>query len=301
MQWTWASNRFPLRDCCCQLNNISPAQVENAHKAPAPPTRFQNFVRQCRYGDQQLDVVPVLKEKPNLKINLCLQESEHLERANRALAILKRQNDHFNWRSIFRQWRIQSTTVLDNNVPERQEDAAIDFSNAKYVVPVRSNLRIDGFRYLKSLADIENDRMRFIGKQAYTFIAISAIYGGLHLTAWNTFFPTVIEKWFWRSASLTMAGTPAVIWACMMTWRLGESIQRGRLSNVISFKKLKSGLWELVTLLSVVLMMLLICILVVAYPVARVYVLVEGFAGLRIVPQGMYQTIEWTGFIPHAG
>lgn len=39
----------------------------------------------------------------------------------------------------------------------------------------------------------------------------------------------------------------------------------------------------------------------IVYPVARVYLLAESFAGLRSVDEGVYRTVEWTGFIPHAG
>lgn len=39
----------------------------------------------------------------------------------------------------------------------------------------------------------------------------------------------------------------------------------------------------------------------VVYPVARLYVLGESFAGLRACEKAVYTTVEWTNFWPHAG
>lgn len=42
-------------------------------------------------------------------------------------------------------------------------------------------------------------------------------------------------------------------------------------------------------------------LLMFCYPSARLYLLGESFAGLRSVDKRVYETVEWTGFIPHAG
>ena len=39
----------------------------------------------------------------------------------------------------------------------------------------------------------------------------------------------------------------------------------------------------------------------VCYPFARLYLVVESFAGLRSVDRDVYKTVEWAEFIPHAG
>jgi hypothetical protein len=46
---------------------------------------------------------------------------------------------------------------------------------------------------------------------------------------------------------------------------------------------------------------LTLLVIVVLYPVARLYIAVEVFASLRAPPVGTYVTVSWTGFIPHVG
>jgi hypothetical protein len=46
---------------------------------------------------------------------------------------------------------------------------------------------------------------------------------------------------------------------------------------------------------------LFLCYIVMMYPIARLYVLVESLIGLRSVERSVYQTVEWTNFIPHGG
>jgi hypothetical protein len=50
-------------------------------------------------------------------------------------------------------------------------------------------------------------------------IAIStALYSGLHAAAWHSFFPTEVEKWFWRVSSIIIAGS-GLLFACAMAAR----------------------------------------------------------------------------------
>ena len=36
-------------------------------------------------------------------------------------------------------------------------------------------------------------------------------YGAFHLSAWNAYFPTIIERWMWRGSGLIIAGTPVIL------------------------------------------------------------------------------------------
>ena len=45
---------------------------------------------------------------------------------------------------------------------------------------------------------------------------------------------------------------------------------------------------------------LIIMILSTCYPLARGYVLVESLTGLRKIDERVYDTVQWTQWIPHA-
>ncbi|KAH6667957.1 hypothetical protein B0J14DRAFT_676103 [Halenospora varia] len=121
----------------------------------------------------------------------------------------------------------------------------------------------------------------------------SVLHSTIHLLGWNFEFPTPIEQILWRVSSLTLAsglfvmlaverlllllgfrGQPCWIWI----WVKPELKQGGWKSQVID-------VWgAFVT-----------CCLVIA----RLFLIGEVFASLRALPEGVYQTVRWTNFIPH--
>ena len=109
----------------------------------------------------------------------------------------------------------------------------------------------------------------FIGS---TWLSVAGVFGGLHLLAWNYELPTPEEKTLWRFSSIAiMALPPAFYFWEILRWR------RGSLGSV--------------NLVGLVAMFL--------YLVARIYNFVEVFFSLRSTPEGLYETVQWTNFIPH--
>lgn len=54
--------------------------------------------------------------------------------------------------------------------------------------------------------------MGTIRKQCFVVAVVGLVYGGLHLVAWNNYFPSVYEAWGWRVCSLiTMASAVGVV------------------------------------------------------------------------------------------
>ncbi|ORY16036.1 hypothetical protein BCR34DRAFT_441792, partial [Clohesyomyces aquaticus] len=114
--------------------------------------------------------------------------------------------------------------------------------------------------------------------------AVFAIVGGIHLSAWNSTFPTPFEKWAWRICSLILATSIPISWiltrlvVCVYqtialdSWLISR---RERIAAVI--QGFGVGL----------------------YAVARMYLLVEVFLTLRVAPPGVYDTPDWTMFLPH--
>jgi hypothetical protein len=90
------------------------------------------------------------------------------------------------------------------------------------------------------------------------------VFGGIHCVGWNFLFQTRTEQVLWRSASLVILSSPVFF--------------------VISY----------------VFESFLIAILVgFAYIAARLTLLALMFLSFRSLPPGVYDTVDWTKFIPH--
>jgi hypothetical protein len=279
-------------------------QVENAHKTPKPISIMTKLVRDARNisPDISSENVVVLPRTPTSEKQWPSVNNEHLIRANRALNLLQHHNEHFQWRSTHRKYFIEGREGVftqQNHGFQLDEEGAL-------VVQARSNMRVDGFKYIGDLGS-ESQRSRFFTRQSRVFIVISAIYGGLHLTAWNAYFPTPVEKWMWRAAGLAMASSPMVIWAVMLVQSFHHLIHDTTTkkpsvwASMVAIKWLQSCLDVLSDTTFMITFLIMMIMVTITYPIARVYVLAEAFASLRQVPNGTYDTVQWTGFIPHAG
>ncbi len=110
------------------------------------------------------------------------------------------------------------------------------------------------------------------------FIAlVGLIYGGVHLAAWNYRFPSQAEKILWQVASLitAIAWSTFVFSLCLSILVPENSKWIGRICGVV----FGIGVFP--------------CLGV------RIYLLLEGFIGLRKLPMGSYKEIEWVNAWPH--
>ncbi|KAF2138731.1 uncharacterized protein K452DRAFT_290381 [Aplosporella prunicola CBS 121167] len=215
--------------------------------------------------------------------------TEHHIRANRALDRL----------------RLRHRDALSKSDEELPQYNKILRYAKPHIVFKRSNLKIDGATHV-----LESDRRapqfedaEGLGRHWITFGLVCAIYGGAHLSAWAAYFPTTVEKWCWRASGIVLAALPLDVLANLYSMDLFRYIY---LTSV----KRKSGrrtvrlLQKLLDLFFDVVMVahLLITFYVFfTYVVARLYILVEGFASLRDPPAGTYQDVKWANLIPHAG
>ncbi|RSL55587.1 hypothetical protein CEP54_009324 [Fusarium duplospermum] len=108
-------------------------------------------------------------------------------------------------------------------------------------------------------------------------VFLSALYGGIHLSAWNWVFPTAWESLVWKFACVTIA-------AVLPLYHIFNKIR-------VNAFALHDGLE---TTMHVVLVLTL-----VIYMLARIYVIVEAFASLRYVPIGVYMAPVWVQMFPH--
>jgi hypothetical protein len=119
--------------------------------------------------------------------------------------------------------------------------------------------------------------------------ASNLFYGGIHLTAWNYYFPTVAERWLWRSSSIYISFCGG-FWIILnyMVYRLP------RLNNFWdSWMDGMKGWLQDAVLGSLV----MICGL--SFILARGYIVLEAFVSIRQLPRAAYDTPSWSQIWPH--
>lgn len=86
---------------------------------------------------------------------------------------------------------------------------------------------------------------------------------------------------------------------------LNDKIGKAKPTTQVPMLKLTFRVLKMLAQAILVPIVLVFCVVgicsVIVYPVARVYLLAESFAGLRSVDNRVYKTVEWVEFIPHAG
>jgi hypothetical protein len=104
-----------------------------------------------------------------------------------------------------------------------------------------------------------------------TYLVPVLLFGTCHLLGWNSWFNSPAEKWLWRASSITCLALP--------TGTL-------TLSHLIARRLSVSGLGLTI---------------VTVYMASRAFLLIDIFAGLRSVPDGVYDDVGWSQWIPHIG
>ncbi|KAL8782075.1 MAG: hypothetical protein Q9213_005716 [Squamulea squamosa] len=114
----------------------------------------------------------------------------------------------------------------------------------------------------------------------FGFCAAAFVYGGLHALAWSAHFETFAEQTLWRlSACIVMGGLPIYTILVVIVNKIDESGLIRRLSMGV----LTSS----------------VLILLIAYVLARGYLVVECFINLFHLPAGVYNEPTWSIYVPH--
>ncbi|CZT07733.1 uncharacterized protein RCO7_11224 [Rhynchosporium graminicola] len=117
----------------------------------------------------------------------------------------------------------------------------------------------------------------------------SMAYGGLHIAAWNDYFPSTFEAWMWRSSSICITAS-AFVWLMI---------------NLLAhMSKSLDAYWDRVLALqanrtSYLILGSLCFVCGAAYVTARIFLVVEAFISIRQLPMAAYGTPDWTQLIPH--
>ncbi|KAK6532648.1 hypothetical protein TWF281_006829 [Arthrobotrys megalospora] len=118
---------------------------------------------------------------------------------------------------------------------------------------------------------------------------VSIMYGSVHIAAWKEYFPTDVERLLWHMSAgyiaasgvyWTVAHILFYYWAWLDNWwdRFVRLKNHWLQYVVYGFGMTCAGL---------------------LYIFSRAYLTVEGIVSLRAAPEEVYQTVEWTRFIPH--
>ena len=150
-------------------------------------------------------------------------------------------------------------------------------------------------------------------------------YGGVHIFGWGFPFPTQSEKHIWRICTVTIIMCILIPWVVeILAWRINISGPSIDVSNSASTEtilpastststsnatKTRRKNWKYTLtnltfprdpLMDVPLRVLVpVTVPAAIYVLARVYIVIEGFIGLRALPPSAYQSVDWTFITPH--
>lgn len=135
------------------------------------------------------------------------------------------------------------------------------------------------------------------GDLGYAFIYVSS-YFGIHLAAWNFFFPTETERILWRIASFVLLGLSTLYFAAFTLGEMGGAALYGK--YVLHNNEVKTTM-DLAAIMTPGIAFLQHLPIIILYFLARSYIIVEGFVALRMLSASTYSTVNWSLFVPHFG
>lgn len=161
------------------------------------------------------------------------------------------------------------------------------------------------------------------GLFAFSFFSIG--YGAIFLGGWNFVFPTITERLLWRVASVM--GLSAIVGCWIADTTVFRIIPAIRAKNAKSKKprnpetgiqprrfgakyvpskaraiaaKIRNNSPDQDPALTIPLRALIpTTFTAIIYLLARAYILIEDFAGLRALPPSAFDTVDWTKILPH--
>lgn len=162
--------------------------------------------------------------------------------------------------------------------------------------------------YERPISRFGNDRFPYLELRDNTALFVATlIYASIHVCAWNWTFPSRVENILWRIASMIILGSTIAFWMfeSIAVWyrynggekffyrvlnkldRL-EDIETLRVKKAANPRKLplKGEFWSIFPLALI-------------YAIARTYLLVEAFVGLRDLEASAFVNVNWSAYLPH--
>ncbi|KAK4958726.1 hypothetical protein LTR10_003522 [Elasticomyces elasticus] len=152
-------------------------------------------------------------------------------------------------------------------------------------------------------------------------------FSSLHFLAWNDQFNTPTEEWLWRICSISFVWFHVVFlgFAAHMEMNMDKPPTAANIAKIGNCAEIKAiwyvlrglhhllrGQWTALDKATEVLLhncepectpggplIVFFCTHTLFYFLGRFYVLIEAFVAFRKGPAGLYDTVDWTKFIPH--
>ena len=118
------------------------------------------------------------------------------------------------------------------------------------------------------------------------FALFGVIFGGLHCIGWNFKFPTHPEHSLWRSTSVAIAAIPLIV--APIDFLLATRLHIRDINSCPTSEKVALLILDLV-----------VTILLFVYVPARLSLIAQALALLRIQPPSALTAVDWTKFVPH--
>ena len=192
-----------------------------------------------------------------------------------------------------------------------------------YFVHILRRIHLMPWRSSRLVTKIHDDNFQPVtGWQCMcNMLLLTSMCLAINLSAWNFWFPTKVERQLWRSSAIA---TFALIWIGLVhsEWIVPVLPHRDNVMTRVrslpgtSLKSVSSALEKAESFADrlrnntpdgdpafTVTLRLIVPGLVVAalYSIARAYQMLESIVNLRLQPPGVYETVNWGGFLPHAG
>jgi hypothetical protein len=144
---------------------------------------------------------------------------------------------------------------------------------------------IGGFLTDKTFSEIrvsDDEWRRLI--QSLAFYGTGTVFSAFHIAAWNWEFPSSTVRTLWRSFAVTATGTSPLTFLLCLVPRLLDRFDMipHKAESIVQF------IWG-TFLLSFGL----------AYIISRLALIVLIFYCFSSMPAGVYETVDWTKFLPH--
>ncbi|KAI9697786.1 MAG: hypothetical protein M1836_004462 [Candelina mexicana] len=124
-------------------------------------------------------------------------------------------------------------------------------------------------------------------------VLVSSSYGGIHLAAWNSFFPTRVERLLWQISSIMSMAVPVFMIAVYIAGEFGIVFlvpHQSRISQRLGVFRARWARRQFTIYIFTGLAVVVPC---------RLFIVVESYISLRHVPIGVYATVPWSSYVPH--